>query len=215
VQIGVFCIPRCPAPPPTRASWRSDRDQHPAAAHRPHQPASRPPARRSLPVHPPWRTGLGARLASLVRGSGGTGPGAVFELAPAASTPSGSLPAGSRAGASPAPRGRPATKAGTMTVTITAAGGHSDAEVTYQLTALTLAAGHELREVADGDPAYLQSWQDAVTAWLHRHHPPADHHGDQQPIPRPGKRWALSTELEQLRQRAGHPGRRIAEPGRP
>jgi hypothetical protein len=68
----------------------------------------------------------------------------------------------------------PGEQAGLVTVTITAAGGHSQVEVTYQLTALSPAAGHKLREFADGYPAYLQSWQDAITAWLHRRHRPAN-----------------------------------------
>ena len=67
--------------------------------------------------------------------------------------------------------------AGTVTVTISAAGHHSEVEVTYQLTALSPAADHKLREFAEGYPAYLQSWQDAITAWQHRRYPPAnDHH---------------------------------------
>jgi hypothetical protein len=66
----------------------------------------------------------------------------------------------------------PGEQAGIVTVTITPAGGHSEVEVTYQLTALSPAADHRLREFAEGYPAYLQSWQDAITAWLHRRHPP-------------------------------------------
>jgi Polyketide cyclase / dehydrase and lipid transport len=68
----------------------------------------------------------------------------------------------------------PGEQAGTVTVTLTAAGGRgevSEVEVTYQLTALTPAAGRELREFAGRYPSYLQSWQDAITAWLHRRHP--------------------------------------------
>ena len=57
--------------------------------------------------------------------------------------------------------------AGTVTVTITGAGDHSNVEVCYQLTALTPAGSHALREFADGYPAYLQSWQDAIAASLH------------------------------------------------
>lgn len=45
-------------------------------------------------------------------------------------------------------------------------GRHSEVEVIHQLTALTGPAGHKLREFADRYPAYLQSWQDAITAWL-------------------------------------------------
>jgi hypothetical protein len=60
----------------------------------------------------------------------------------------------------------PGHQAGTVTVTISPIGQHSEVEVTYQLTALTGPAGDKLREFADGYPAYLQSWQDAITAWL-------------------------------------------------
>jgi hypothetical protein len=58
----------------------------------------------------------------------------------------------------------PGVQAGTVTVALGAAGPHSEVEVTYDLTALTPAAGHKLTEFADGYPAYLQSWQDAITA---------------------------------------------------
>lgn len=75
----------------------------------------------------------------------------------------------------------PGDQAGTVTVIISAAAGHGDAgdtaeasevDVTYDLTALTSAAADNLREFADGYPAYLQSWQEAITAWLHRQHEP-------------------------------------------
>ena len=61
----------------------------------------------------------------------------------------------------------PGDQAGTVTVTISAAGHNSEAEVTYQLTALTGPASRKLSEFADGYPAYLKSWQDAITAWIH------------------------------------------------
>ena len=70
----------------------------------------------------------------------------------------------------------PGEQAGTVTVTITDTGGHSEVEVTYQLTALSPAADHKLREFAEGYPAYLQSWQDAITAWLVRPRLPANDH---------------------------------------
>jgi hypothetical protein len=63
-----------------------------------------------------------------------------------------------------------------VTVTISPAGHHSEAEVTYQLTALTGAATRKLREFADGYPAYLQSWHDAITARLHNPGTSAGHH---------------------------------------
>jgi len=55
-----------------------------------------------------------------------------------------------------------------VTITISAAGHHSEVEVevTYQLTALTGPGGPRLREFAGPYPAYLQSWQDAITARL-------------------------------------------------
>jgi hypothetical protein len=66
----------------------------------------------------------------------------------------------------------PGDLAGTVTITISPAGRHgeprqhSEVEVSYQLTALTGPADLKLRQFADGYPAYLQSWQDAITAWL-------------------------------------------------
>ncbi len=66
----------------------------------------------------------------------------------------------------------PGEQAGTVTVTLSAAGQrgpvgqHSEVEVTYELTALTGTAEHGLTEFADGYPAYLQSWQDAIATWL-------------------------------------------------
>ena len=60
----------------------------------------------------------------------------------------------------------PGEQAGTVTVTITGAGEHSEVEVCYQLTALTPAGGHKLRSFADGYPAFLQSWQDDIAASL-------------------------------------------------
>jgi hypothetical protein len=46
------------------------------------------------------------------------------------------------------------------------AANHSEVEVSYCLTALTGHADDKLREFADGYPAYLQSWQDAIAAHL-------------------------------------------------
>jgi hypothetical protein len=60
----------------------------------------------------------------------------------------------------------PGDRAGTVTVTVSPAGQHSEVEVTYQLTALTGPAEHHLGEFADGYRAYLQSWEDAIAAWL-------------------------------------------------
>jgi hypothetical protein len=63
----------------------------------------------------------------------------------------------------------PGGLAGTVTVSVAGqqgAAGPSEVEVTYCLTALTGPAGGMLREFADGYPGYLQSWQDAIAAWL-------------------------------------------------
>lgn len=60
----------------------------------------------------------------------------------------------------------PGDRAGTVTVTVSAAGQGSEVEVTYQLTALSDPAEQHLREFADGYPAYLRSWEDAIAAWL-------------------------------------------------
>ena len=61
----------------------------------------------------------------------------------------------------------PGDLAGTVTVTVSPAGQHSEVEVMYELTALTGIAEHKLAEFADGYPAYLGSWQDAIAASLH------------------------------------------------
>ena len=60
----------------------------------------------------------------------------------------------------------PGDRAGTVTVTLSPAGPHSEVEVTYELTALAGTAEHQLAEFADGYPAYLRSWQDAIAALL-------------------------------------------------
>jgi hypothetical protein len=62
----------------------------------------------------------------------------------------------------------PTVRAGTVTVVVDGANGHSDVRVTYELTALTDAAEPELREFAAGHPAFLRSWQDAIAAVLRR-----------------------------------------------
>lgn len=71
----------------------------------------------------------------------------------------------------------PGEQAGTVTITINPAGGRTEVEVTYQLTALTRAADHKLQELAAGYPAYLRSWQDAISAWLHHRPLEHGHHG--------------------------------------
>ena len=71
----------------------------------------------------------------------------------------------------------PGMQAGTVAITVDASGaGHSAVEVTYELTALTRDADHKLRDFADGYPAYLGSWQDAIGAWLHHRQRQPSHH---------------------------------------
>jgi polyketide cyclase/dehydrase/lipid transport protein len=70
----------------------------------------------------------------------------------------------------------PGDRAGTVSVTISPAGQHSEVEVTYELTAFTGTAERHLTEFADGYPAYLQSWQDAIAALLRNAGADADAH---------------------------------------
>lgn len=63
-------------------------------------------------------------------------------------------------------RHTPGATAGTVTVALTDAGGHSDVTVTYELTALTEAGREHLREFAAGYEAYLASWQEDIAAAL-------------------------------------------------
>jgi hypothetical protein len=58
----------------------------------------------------------------------------------------------------------PGDQAGTVTIVLSPTGRHSEVEVTYELTALTGAASSRLREFADNYPAYLRSWEDAISA---------------------------------------------------
>lgn len=60
----------------------------------------------------------------------------------------------------------PGEQAGTVTVTVSASGRGTEVAVLYDLTALTSAANLKLVEFADTYPAYLQSWQEAITVWL-------------------------------------------------
>jgi len=78
----------------------------------------------------------------------------------------------------------PGYQAGTVTITISPAGSHSEVEVSYELTALTSAGDHKLRAFADGYPAYLRSWQDAITASLHHRQPPRSRGGLPGPLAR-------------------------------
>jgi hypothetical protein len=60
----------------------------------------------------------------------------------------------------------PGGLAGTVTIVVSAAGRHSEVDVTYELIELNGATGHQLRDFARAYPGYLQSWQDAIAAWL-------------------------------------------------
>ena len=66
----------------------------------------------------------------------------------------------------------PGGLAGTVTIVVSAAGRHSEVDVTYELTELNGAAGHLLRDFARTYPSYLQSWQDAIAASLDGQPPP-------------------------------------------
>ncbi len=69
----------------------------------------------------------------------------------------------------------PGEQAGTVTVALDASGDGSEVEVVYELTALTSDASDKLGEFADGYPAYLQSWQDAIASRLSGQHLPHGH----------------------------------------
>ena len=56
----------------------------------------------------------------------------------------------------------PGSRAGTVTVTLDG-DGHSIVHVVYELTALTPHAAGELRRFAAEYPAFLRSWQEAIT----------------------------------------------------
>ncbi len=71
----------------------------------------------------------------------------------------------------------PGDRAGTVTITVGAAGHHSEVAVTYLLTALTSLADDKIGEFADNYPAYLQSWEAAITGWLHNAGTGPGHHG--------------------------------------
>ena len=72
----------------------------------------------------------------------------------------------------------PGVQAGTVTVVLSPVGQDSEVEVTYQLTALTEPAREKLSEFAETYPAYLQSWEDDITAWLHNDGASLGHHGN-------------------------------------
>lgn len=62
----------------------------------------------------------------------------------------------------------PGDRAGTVTVELSPAGdgGSSTVTVTYELTALTEAAGPALADFATAYPAYLESWREAIDRHL-------------------------------------------------
>ena len=60
----------------------------------------------------------------------------------------------------------PGDRAGTVTVSLEAAGGGSDVEVTYLLTALTDEADQALDDFAHGYPEFLSEWQTAIATHL-------------------------------------------------
>lgn len=62
----------------------------------------------------------------------------------------------------------PGGSAGTVTVILSPSGEYSQAEVIYEITALTPEASAELRNFAEGYPAYLRSWQDEIEHALSR-----------------------------------------------
>ncbi|HJS97055.1 MAG TPA: hypothetical protein VJ741_22490 [Solirubrobacteraceae bacterium] len=62
----------------------------------------------------------------------------------------------------------PGERAGRITVTLDAAEGESQVEVTYELTSLSQAGAHYLEQFADGYSDYLRSWQDAIAKCLEK-----------------------------------------------
>lgn len=60
----------------------------------------------------------------------------------------------------------PGERAGRITVTLDAAEGESQVEVTYEMTALSHAGAQHLEQFADTYIDYVQSWQDAIAECL-------------------------------------------------
>jgi hypothetical protein len=60
----------------------------------------------------------------------------------------------------------PGTSAGTVSVVLDDADGRSEVTVTYELTALSDEGAAHLRRFAEGYPAFLASWQDAIATAL-------------------------------------------------
>jgi hypothetical protein len=59
-------------------------------------------------------------------------------------------------------------RAGAITVTLDATEGGSDVEGVYELTPLSEAGAHHLKQFADGYGDYLRSWQDAIASRLEK-----------------------------------------------
>jgi len=57
-------------------------------------------------------------------------------------------------------------RAGSITVTLDAAEGGSEAEVVYELTPLSEAGAHHLKQFADGYGDFLRSWEDEIAVCL-------------------------------------------------
>jgi len=60
----------------------------------------------------------------------------------------------------------PGERAGSITVTLDAAEGGSEAEVVYELTSLSESGAQHLKQFADGYGDFLQSWEDEIAACL-------------------------------------------------
>lgn len=62
----------------------------------------------------------------------------------------------------------PGERAGSITVTLDATDGGSKVEVVYELTSLSEAGAHHLKQFAHGYSDYLHSWQDAIASCLEK-----------------------------------------------
>ena len=61
----------------------------------------------------------------------------------------------------------PGDRAGSITVTLEPTKTGSEVEVVYELTPLSKAGAHHLKQFVDGYEDYLRSWQDAIAVCLH------------------------------------------------
>lgn len=62
----------------------------------------------------------------------------------------------------------PGERAGRITVTLDATEGGSEVEIEYELTPLSEAGAHHLKQFADDYGDYLRSWQDGIAACLEK-----------------------------------------------